>query len=143
MTFRRSIQGLVLVVLGAAAGCTVKNSNSDGGSSTCSTDSTVMCPQGQGWSCTGSDSPADHNALVCSTPTVTSSNKPEYCCIASTVASNCTEDSTVTATCTKGTGFSCAPAADGGEMSPQDSDPSLTCSSGTAGNNGQTLFCCY
>src|ERR1700733_7707767 len=110
MTFRSSVQAAVLMAIGAAAGCTVTNSSSDGGSSSCKADSTVTsCTQGTGWSCdpTDTNSPADGNPLVCSRAVASSSgDKIEYCCVASTgVSSNCSEDSAVT--CQQGTGFSC------------------------------------
>ena len=140
MTFRRSIQALVLVVLGTAAGCTVKNSSADGGASSCAADTTVMCSQGSGWSCdpTNSASPADSNPLVCSKPTVSmsSGDKIEYCCVASTgVSSTCSQDSTVS--CTQGaTGFTCT-----SSDTPDQNDTSLACSTGTK-NGANTQYCC-
>ena len=138
MTFRRSIQAAVLVVLGTVAGCTVKNSSADGGASSCVANSAVVCTQGSGWSCdsTSTASPADGNPLVCSKPiaSMSSGDKIEYCCVASTVASGCAEDSTVTAACKQGTGFSCT-----GSATPDQS--SLVCSTGTTSGSA-TDFCC-
>jgi hypothetical protein len=137
MTFGRSIQAGLLMMLAAAAGCTVKNSAS-GGSSTCSSDGSVSCTQGSGWSCTGKDTPADNNPLVCSKATVSQDQtKLTFCCVASQgVTSGCAEDSTVTANCSQGTGFACA-----GSTTPDQNDSSLVCSSGTP-NGSNTDYCC-
>jgi hypothetical protein len=48
----------------------------------------------------------------------------------------CAPDSTVDG-CTSGTGYSCT-----GTDRPEDSDSSLFCSDGVAGNAGATLYCC-
>jgi hypothetical protein len=135
MTFRSSMQAAVLVGLVAAAGCTVKNSSSDGGASTCSTDTSVNCMQGSGngYSCTGSDTPVDE---VCSKGTVSSDGtKVQYCCVSSSgVSSSCTADSTVS--CAQGTGFSCT-----GTGTPDQNDTTLVCSSGTV-SGSTTDYCC-
>ena len=47
----------------------------------------------------------------------------------------CAPDGTVA--CAGGTGYSCT-----GVDSPEDSDSSIVCSSGEAGNAGSTLYCC-
>jgi hypothetical protein len=51
--------------------------------------------------------------------------------------SSCAEDSTVTGCSGGSMGFSCT-----GNDTPDDSDPSLTCSVGIEGNAGSTLYCC-
>jgi hypothetical protein len=141
-----SVRGLALMLSWglavAIAGCTVNNTSSgtsndggtDGGSSTCSTDTTVTCTQGTGWSCTGSDSPEESNPLVCSVGTA-ATGKTEYCCVTWTTVSTCMEDAMVTG-CQEGTGFSCT-----GSDTPDQSDTSLVCSSGTA-DTGKTDYCC-
>lgn len=138
-TLARSLQAAVLTLLVAAAGCTVKNSSSGSSSSTCAADSTVTCTQGSGWSCTGKDSPADNNPLVCSTATVSASgDKVDFCCVASSgVTSGCMEMATITANCAQGaTGFQCA-----GSQTPDQTDTSLLCSTGTT--DGSNLdYCC-
>jgi hypothetical protein len=48
---------------------------------------------------------------------------------------SCATDDTVA--CTDGVGYSCL-----GSDAPDDSDSSLLCSDGTAGNAGSTLYCC-
>ena len=90
-----SVRGVMslAVVAGIATvfGCTVSSTPSgDGGTSssssggvtiTCRADSTVTCTQGNGWSCTGHDSPEQSQALVCSVGTADGS-KTDYCCTA-------------------------------------------------------------
>ncbi len=109
------------------------------GHTTCAQDSTVQgCQSGSyGFSCTGSDTPdqAD-SSLDCSTGTPGNSGETLYCCIAY-VSSTCMQDSTVQGCQAGSYGFSCT-----GTDTPSDSDSSLNCSTGTAGNNGETLYCC-
>jgi hypothetical protein len=50
--------------------------------------------------------------------------------------SSCNTDETVA--CADGTGYSCI----GGDT-PDESDATLDCSEGTAGNAGSTLYCCF
>jgi hypothetical protein len=117
--------------------CYIGGTPPDGGTDTCMQDSTVTCTgNAQGWSCTGSDTPdQDQSGLVCSTGTAGSGNT-EYCCI-SYSSSTCMQDSTVQG-CQGGSyGFSCT-----GSDTPEQSDSSLNCSTGTAGSNGETLYCC-
>jgi hypothetical protein len=51
--------------------------------------------------------------------------------------SSCAMDSTVTGCSGSSTGYSCT-----GSDTPEDSDSTLECSIGIAGNAGSTLFCC-
>ena len=104
---------------------------------TCMQDSTVTCTgSAQGWSCTGSDTPdQDQTGLVCSTGTAGSGNT-QYCCITFS-STSCMQDSTVQGCAAGSYGFSCT-----STDSPSQGDSSLNCSTGTAGNNGQTLYCC-
>jgi hypothetical protein len=51
--------------------------------------------------------------------------------------SSCSADQTVTGCSGSSTGYSCT-----GSDTPEDSDSTLECSVGIAGNAGSTLFCC-
>lgn len=117
--------------------CTTYTASS---STTCNADSTVDCSGGGfGFTCTGTDTPdQDDSSLECSTGTVNSSNT-QYCCIqySSGSSSPCTQDSTVTGCASGSYGFSCT-----GSSTPSQQDSSLNCSTGTAGSNGDTVFCC-
>jgi len=89
-----------------------------------------------GYSCVGSDTPEQSDgSLVCSTGTPGNGNT-EYCCVPWT-SSACAQDSSVQGCQYPSVGFSCT-----GSTAPSQVDASLTCSSGTPGNNGETLFCC-
>jgi hypothetical protein len=107
------------------------------GSDTCMQDQTVTCTgSAQGWSCTGSDTPdQDQTGLVCSTGTA-GNGDTQYCCIPFT-STTCMQDSTVQGCQAGSYGFSCT-----GTDTPSQNDSSLDCSTGTAGNNGETLYCC-
>lgn len=115
--------------------CTLGGSTSGG--NTCMQDSTVSCTSGStGYSCTGSDTPdQDQSGLVCSVGTA-ASGETQYCCIMYS-SSTCMQDSTVQGCQSGSYGFSCT-----GSDTPQQGDPSLNCSTGTAGSNGETLYCC-
>jgi len=102
-------------------------------SSTCAADCTGASI---GFSCTGSDTPEQgDSSLVCSTGTAGSGNTL-YCCI-DNASTSCMQDSTVQGCSGSSVGFSCT-----GTAPPSQSDSSLTCSTGVAGTNGQTLYCC-
>ncbi len=113
---------------------------SGGSGSSCSADSNVNCSGGGfGFTCTSTDTPdQDDSSLECSTGTASGSNT-QYCCIQySSGSSNpCSEDDTVQGCQSGSYGFSCT-----GSSTPQQQDSSLNCSTGTAGNNGDTVFCC-
>ncbi len=120
--------------------CGFTDSGGDGGTDagdTCTQDSTVSCTgSAQGWSCTGSDTPdQDQSGLVCSTGTA-GSGSTQYCCITFS-STSCMQDSTVQGCQAGSYGFSCT-----GTDSPAQGDSSLTCSTGTSGSNGETLYCC-
>ena len=125
--------GATLYCCGYTAGV---DAGTDAGT-TCMQDPTVTCTgSAQGWSCTGSDTPdQDQTGLVCSTGTAGSGNTA-YCCIPFT-STTCMQDSTVQGCQSGSYGFSCT-----GTDSPSQSDSSLTCSTGTAGTGGETLYCC-
>jgi hypothetical protein len=108
-----------------------------GTAATCAADSSVACEAGaSGYSCTGSDTPAQSDgSLVCSTGTA-GSGDTRYCCVAWTSAS-CGQDASVQGCAYPSVGFACS-----GSSSPSQIDTSLTCSDPTAGANGETLYCC-
>ena len=56
-------------------------------------------------------------------------------CTVTTTNDQCSADSTVL--CSQGSGYSCA-----GQQTPAQTDSTLVCSTGTAGNAGSTLYCC-
>jgi hypothetical protein len=137
--------GVLAVSTGLVVACTVNSTTNnsggsdagtDSGASTCAVDTTVTCQQGTGWSCTSTtETPDDSNPLVCSTGTA-DTGKIDYCCVTNSgVSSTCSQDSTV-AGCQEGTGFSCT-----GTDTPDQSDTSLVCSTGTP-DTGKTDYCC-
>ncbi|HEY4016409.1 MAG TPA: hypothetical protein VGM06_23905 [Polyangiaceae bacterium] len=110
-------------------------------SSSCAADDTVAgCGSpSTGYSCTGADTPADSDpTLACSVGEAGNAGSTIYCCLSgSFTASTCGPDDTV-AGCAPGSfGFSCA-ASD----TPDQTDSTLVCSVGVAGNAGSTLYCC-
>jgi hypothetical protein len=136
MKLRHAAGAFAAATLLALAGC---SSSNDPGSppSGCSSDSSVQCAQGVGWSCAAGDNPeAEQSGLSCSDPTADGSND-DFCCFEWTYGSSCSPDDGVTATCQPGSyGYSCAAGDD-----PSSYDSSLNCSSPTAeGSNDD--FCC-
>ena len=134
----------LLLIMTAVSGCTVSSTEqggtTGGASATCHQDSNVAgCIAGAaGYSCSGSDSPDQtQGALSCSVGTAGSSGVTLYCCVdTSSVPTGCSSDSSVTGCTGASIGFSCT-----GNAQPEESDPSLVCSSGTPGGSA-TLFCC-
>jgi hypothetical protein len=124
------------LILGAAAtgasGCTVTSSSS------CSLDSTVVCATGDGWSCSGSDTPWDSNSnLSCSDGVVDSSGNTDYCCFDfGGSSSTCTPDDTLSCPTAGSYGYTCVAGDD-----PTSLDSSLVCSDPTPDGNYDT-FCC-
>ena len=107
-------------------------------SSGCIADSTVSgcSSDASGYSCTGSEAPSDtDSSLSCSAGTIDGA-ETLYCCVALGSGSTCAEDPTVEGCTGSSFGFSCL-----GSDTPEDADPSLTCSAGTF-DNGETLYCC-
>lgn len=107
----------------------------------CAADTTVTgCATGSaGYSCSGVARPDADGTLQCSSGVPTADGaSTAYCCYsAPTATSTCTVDSTVTG-CTGGSyGFACT-----GTDTPADSNTSLVCGPGAAGNDGNTLYCC-
>lgn len=93
-----------------------------------------------GYSCTGSDTPDESDpSLACSFGEAGNAGSTVYCCLTADTfsSSTCAPDSTV-AGCQPGSyGFSCV-----GSDTPDQTDGTLTCSTGVAGNAGSTLYCC-
>ncbi len=136
----------VLLIMTAMSACTVTTTENGspapgtGGTGTCSPDSTVVGCVGAaaGYSCSGTDSPdAIHSALTCSDGTASNNGVTLYCCVeTTTVAAGCTADSSIVGCKGSSIGFSCT-----GTTSPDQGDPSLVCSAGTASGSA-SLFCC-
>jgi len=106
---------------------------------TCMADATVAgcAASSTGYSCTGTDSPVVGTpALECSVGTPGTNGVTDYCCFTN-ASTTCMQDSTVTGCAASSYGFSCT-----GTDSPAMANPTLTCSDGTAGNDGATLYCC-
>jgi hypothetical protein len=129
---------LLIFIAGAfaSAGCTVNNNSS---ADSCGQDSSVAgCGSAVGYSCTGNAVPTDtDSSLTCSDPTVASDGDSLFCCTSytSTSGSTCNTDSTVNCS-GGGFGFTC-----GGTDTPDQSDSSLECSTGTV-NGSNTQYCC-
>jgi hypothetical protein len=114
---------------------------------TCAQDPTVStCATGTaGYSCTGSDAPDESDpTLSCSigVPDTGTAGSTDYCCLTGETfaAGTCGQDDTITSICTTAGsfGFKCA-ASD----TPDQTDSTLTCSSGVADADGtSTDFCC-
>jgi hypothetical protein len=132
---------------GSTLYCCFTGSTSD---TTCGSDSTVSCPGGGfGFSCSNATEPPTqaYPSLNCSTGASGNAGSETYCCTDGTSStgsssgttgsnSTCAPDSTVT-NCTQGAGYSCT-----GSDTPDQSDSSLLCSDGVAGNAGSTTYCC-
>jgi hypothetical protein len=118
--------------------CAVPGADAGG---TCMQDNSFRCPSGTlAYLCSGGgNTPAfDNPSLLCSDGTA-AAGSTRYCCssiVGSPDGAPCAPDSTVT--CAAGsTGFSCA-----GSAKPDQSDPSISCGSGTVGNTQNTSYCC-
>jgi hypothetical protein len=121
----------------AAAGCS-SSASPDDSPDDCSPDSTLQCAGGAtGFSCTGGATP-DTSSLTCSTGTDMPDGTTGYCCIDfSGSSSTCSPDDSVSGCESPSYGFSCA-----GSDTPDETDSSLTCSSGVVASDGYTEFCC-
>jgi hypothetical protein len=113
-----------------------------GGGGACTADPTLACDPGtDGWTCTsGTAVPAANGVdYICSVPQKDSAGNDTYCCATTTFApGTCTADPTVAGCAFPSLGFSCA-----GTDTPDQTDSSLVCSTGTADPaTGDTLFCC-
>ena len=110
-------------------------------STSCVADASVAgCTGGSyGYSCTGSDTPAQGNpSLSCSDPAEAKDGSLLYCCIGfSDTAGSCEPDATVAGCSGNSYGFSCT-----GSDRPEQSRSSLTCSTAIAGANNELLYCC-
>ncbi len=126
--------GLFLIAV-AAVGCSTS-------SDTCAQDDTVSgCDSPSiGYSCTGNDTPdQDDSSLICSYGITGNAGSTLYCCLPTDVAfSSCTQDDSVDCSDNAGPtfGFTCT-----GTDTPEDADPSLTCSDATP-VNGALTYCC-
>src|SRR5580692_4333593 len=115
---------LLFAGLGCSASVTVDS---------CSTDSTISCAAGDtGYSCTGSAVPsgscsADGTGLFCCSSGTTTVVIP----------TSCAPDTTVAGCSGASTGYSCT-----STDAPDQTDTTLSCSVGIAGNAGSTLYCC-
>jgi len=110
-----------------------------GAAGTCMQDATVAGCSGtsKGYSCTGALSPSATDAtLVCSVGTAGANGSTSYCCLTN-ASTTCKQDSSVQGCAGNSYGFSCS-----GADTPAQANMSLTCSAGTAGNGGLTLYCC-
>ena len=116
------------IFTGGSACCTL-----GAGASTCQTDATVTCTGGtSGYSCSGVDTPAQANTVLCE-PGKSRGSETTYCCGAYTSPS-CTHSTTVSG-CPE-YAFSCT-----GTAKPWDTDDRIRCGPGSE-SIGATLFCC-
>jgi hypothetical protein len=109
-----------------------------GSAGTCAADTSVTgCQTGStGYSCNGSANPGS-SGLWCSEGIAATGGYTWYCCLNNTATTTCAQDSTVACTTPGAYGFACS-----GTDTPADANAALTCSAGTAGNDGNTLYCC-
>jgi hypothetical protein len=125
--------------------CTDNGSGSSSGSSSgsgggCTVDSSLACDAGtDGVDCYAGGNPeADFPGYICSTPSPQADGTDGYCCATGFSGSTCAQDLSVQGCVYPSIPFSCA-----GTDAPDQSDPSLNCSSGVADpNTGDTLYCC-
>lgn len=104
-------------------------------SSTCSRDTSVTCAgSSNGYSCTGSDSPAQSSAIICGAGS-TSADKTTFCC-REFQSTSCRIDIKVGG-CGQQYPFRCT-----GTQTPSDTDSGLQCSKGTQFANDTIGFCC-
>jgi hypothetical protein len=133
-----SVVPLVALAAMAGTGCTASTTDSG---ATCAPDDTVPCSGASGFSCSGNDSPdEDDPSLSCSVGVLDSDGNIDYCCLSGVtfVSSSCSPDAAV-ADCQPGSyGFSCSDPSE----APEDSDSSLTCSTGVDEGNGLIAYCC-
>jgi hypothetical protein len=137
MALKHSWAGVALLVA-VIAGCTVTT----GSTNNCSPDSAVGCKGiSVGYSCTGGQTPAASNSsLNCSMGVQGNAGSMLYCCetfSAASAASSCAPDTAVTSCPAGAAGYSCT-----GSGTPPQSNPSLSCGSGTSGGAGTTRYCC-
>jgi hypothetical protein len=141
MSVGTMLRGACLFLLVAGVGCTVTATpGAPAPGSTCEPDAVVSmsCTGGNGYSCTGSDTPDQADpTLICSAGEPLSGDETGYCCVtafASTVT--CAPDSTVMGCASPSIGFSCT-----GTDTPDDGDMTLICSCGVI-SGSSTLYCC-
>ena len=106
----------------------------------CQRDSSVSsCKYGSyGFSCSGQTRPDDQDTTLLCSSGVVAGSRTEYCCLSDfTMASGCSQDSTVQSCQGPSYGFSCT-----GNVSPATGNPELNCSLPTAGAGGVSLYCC-
>jgi hypothetical protein len=104
--------------------------------SPCMQDSTLTCNSGAvGYSCTGTDTP-NQPTLICATGSPAGGGKTGYCCVDYS-SSNCKPDLALQGCVAGSFGFRCT-----GSSTPSATDPSVICSTGTAGLGGVTSYCC-
>jgi hypothetical protein len=137
MGSKHLIRRASLVLAFAITGCTITTGSSD----SCAPDSTIPgCVQGSsGYSCTGAFTPEEtFSSLICSQGVAGNAGSMLYCCIAAGVtATTCAPDITVSNCASTSQGYSCT-----GSDTPPQSDPTLSCGTGSPGNAGSTLYCC-
>ena len=133
---RGHVVGGLAALLVSVAAC---SSSNDPGSppAGCSTDSSVQCAEGVGWSCAAGDDPSvETSGLSCSDPTADGASD-DFCCFEWTYGSTCTPDDGLTSVCQPGSyGYRCQAGDD-----PSSLDSSLNCSSPTADGSDDD-YCC-
>jgi hypothetical protein len=126
------------LVVGCTASASVGGSGGLAPPSGCSSDSSVQCSEGVGWSCSAGDNPeAETSGLSCSDPTPDGPND-DFCCFDWTYGtSSCTPDDSLTSDCQPGSyGYQCSQG-----DNPTTLDGSLNCSSPTPDGSNDD-FCC-
>ena len=105
-------------------------------SSSCSQDSTVTCAGNSvGYSCTGADTPAQSNSVICSAETE-QGGKKAFCC-RGFQSTSCKIDITISG-CSQQYPFRCT-----GTQTPSDVDSGLQCAKGAQfGGSDSVGFCC-
>jgi hypothetical protein len=122
-----------VVVASLAAGCSVNSTAAPAAS--CGIDNGVLCDHATGYSCPPGDDPVRYDpSLVCSSGTDVP-GATLYCCTAF-VSSSCAPDDSVVGCIGYSFGFSCT-----GSDTPEDADPTLSCSVPTP-SDGLLLYCC-
>lgn len=130
----------LFLFLVSGSGCTTTATINAGTTGDCAANSSVVCEQGTGYSCSGDRTPDQTDAtLACSSgEPFAGGSLLAFCCSATgfPTSSTCSADSSVVGCQAGSYGFSCT-----GQTRPESVDSTLVCSDGVASGSA-TDFCC-
>jgi hypothetical protein len=107
--------------------------------SECTVNTTIAGCNGYsiGFACSGETAPDQADSALTCSPGEASGAEKTYCCTSTPVAPTCAPDPSVPGCSGVAIGYSCV-----GAASPDPTNTSLTCGTGTPGMGGTTRFCC-